>query len=285
MKIRRRFVGKLSFSPLDPGNTPENPQGKEPEMIFIFQEIISEEEGCPMGNNTVYYAAASIRGKEREYNNDRLVIDHDVLTNISEKRTSFSGTVELPCLAAVCDGVGKTKEGGIAADAVVRALSTVTVSDYSVDSDVFIKLLKINYHLIAANEGKTYSTFASTVSILQLEHDGFTVFHLGDSRIYKLGSDGFSLLTRDHTVDGRLSRYLGMEPQCLRPLINTGDYSEGDLFLLCTDGVYRNMHDFQMASILYDKSVPLETRCDRLLSIAAERSRDDMSVLIIDTAP
>ena len=76
-----------------------------------------------------------------------------------------------------------------------------------------------------------------------------------------------------------------MEPQCLRPLINTGDYSEGDLFLLCTDGVYRNMHDFQMASILYDKSVPLETRCDRLLSIAAERSRDDMSVLIIDTAP
>jgi len=84
----------------------------------------------------------------------------------------------------------------------------------------------------------------STLSIIVLKSTTAHIFHIGDSRIYRLRKGNFEQLTRDHRIwtshdKNYLNRAMGIEPR-LEVDYKSLPLEKGDLFLMTTDGV----HDF-----------------------------------------
>lgn len=84
----------------------------------------------------------------------------------------------------------------------------------------------------------------STLSALVLKSNTAYIFHIGDSRIYRLRQGDLEQMTRDHRVwisdeKNYLNRAMGIEPH-LEVDYKAFPLEKGDLFFMSTDGV----HDF-----------------------------------------
>ncbi|HEV2647086.1 MAG TPA: protein phosphatase 2C domain-containing protein [Acidobacteriaceae bacterium] len=139
--------------------------------------------------------------------------------------------------------------------------------------------------------------------------------HVGDSRGYRLRGGELDLLTEDHSLvaeqvrAGTLSRVqaevspirniitraIGAEA-AVDPEIVAHTMQAGDVYLLATDGLTRELDDSQIAKILTEvlpdgisaaadggfQSVALETACRALVDAAnAQGGRDNITVLLI----
>lgn len=117
------------------------------------------------------------------------------------------------------------------------------------------------------------------------------VGHVGDSRIYRLRAGELVRLSTDHTLGemgipgpmaGRLSRAVGIGP-AVRIDLMLGVPMEGDVYLLCTDGLTRSVNDTTLASILgANTNTPPQQVVDELVNLANERGgRDNISAVVI----
>lgn len=96
--------------------------------------------------------------------------------------------------------------------------------------------------------------YVCTLSAMVLKSATAHIFHVGDSRIYRLRGKALEQLTNDHRVwiaqgQSHLARALGIQPQLeidyqLQPL------EPGDIFLLVTDGVYEHVSEHDMAAVI-----------------------------------
>ena len=123
------------------------------------------------------------------------------------------------------------------------------------------------------------------------------VFHVGDSRLYRLRRGELSLLTRDQTMyqqaleDGMsenlparnlLSQAIGPQ-QVVVPEVKLCVPEEGDLFLLCSDGLYGNPPHSAIADVLAGASAQsLDRCCAELVALAkAHGSSDNITALLL----
>ncbi len=134
--------------------------------------------------------------------------------------------------------------------------------------------------------------------IWQAAEDGpLYLFHIGDSRIYRLRQGQLQQLTRDQTVyqlaveagelDNLPSRNLllqalGPAPMVV-PELHAHTLAAGDLYMLCSDGMYGATDDTRMRIILdRTRADNLETSCSQLIKMAkGDGSRDNITVLLI----
>lgn len=197
------------------------------------------------------------------------------------KRRSLAGR-EL-CLAVVCDGVGSLEQGAFAASAAVRMLS-VWFEKLESANRIGLQLrdyvMEIHQRVLEAARGYQIRT-ASTLSALLLDGERYYVVHIGDSRIYCFRNGIFERLTQDQVRCGRVTSCLGHEN---RPNIQ---YNEGilygELFLLCTDGLYKRLDDdfFQTELAGKDKKC-LKKTVEQLAQCAVGRGeKDNISLALV----
>jgi serine/threonine protein phosphatase PrpC len=96
--------------------------------------------------------------------------------------------------------------------------------------------------------------YVCTLSAMVLKSATAHIFHVGDSRIYRLRGKALEQLTSDHRVwiaqgQSHLARALGIQPQ-LEIDYQAQPLEEGDIFLLATDGVYEHVSEHDMAAII-----------------------------------
>ena len=82
----------------------------------------------------------------------------------------------------------------------------------------------------------------STLSILVCKSTSGHIFHIGDSRIYRIRKGDLELMTRDHCIQvsaekSYLNRAMGIEPR-LDVDYKSFPLEKGDLFIMTTDGVH-----------------------------------------------
>ena len=86
------------------------------------------------------------------------------------------------------------------------------------------------------------------------------IAHVGDSRCYRLRSRVLTQLTTDHTLGaagiqgktaGILSRAIGVEPN-VEVDMTIESPLPGDTYLLCSDGLFRELSEPQIAGILQE---------------------------------
>jgi len=133
-------------------------------------------------------------------------------------------------------------------------------------------------------------------------YDNFvTVGHIGDSRLYRMRNDALEQVTRDHSLlqeqidaglitkeDARQShnknlvtRALGIDPQ-VEAEIHTYDVVEGDIYLLCSDGLNDMIEDDEIQMTLIALSANLDLTAQQLVQAANDAGgRDNVSVMLV----
>ncbi len=128
--------------------------------------------------------------------------------------------------------------------------------------------------------------------------------HVGDSRAYRIREGGISQLTRDHSLvndyllampelseeqrselpKNVITRALGMQDHVTVDLQSDGA-EEGDLYLLCSDGLSGMMEDDELLEVV-GKAADLTEACNRLVAIANEHGgEDNITAVVIRIEP
>ena len=127
------------------------------------------------------------------------------------------------------------------------------------------------------------------------------VINVGDSRAYLFRDGGLTQITDDHSVvaelvrDGRISaeeaeahpqrniitRVLGVYPQVTADIWPI-DPVRGDRYLLCSDGLFNEVGDDQMASVLRRLGDPGEAAAELVRLANDGGGRDNITVIVLD---
>jgi protein phosphatase len=141
---------------------------------------------------------------------------------------------------------------------------------------------------------------ATLVTVLVFD-DHLLTAHLGDSRAYRLRDGRLTLLTNDHSVaamllrEGQISalearfhpgksmlaRYVGMDG-LVEPDTSIFPTEPGDRFLLCSDGLWGQMEDEDILSLLLAHPAP-EPCCKELVSLALTNGgHDNITAVVVN---
>ncbi|EAR63009.1 bifunctional protein-serine/threonine kinase/phosphatase [Neptuniibacter caesariensis] len=151
---------------------------------------------------------------------------------------------------ALADGISSSDVSQIASETAVKNF----LEDFYSTSDAWTVqrsgervLEAINGWLYSQTQRSEYRLnkdkgYVCTLSALVFKARIAHLFHIGDSRIYRLREGGIEQLTKDHRVwkskdESYLSRALGVSLD-LDLDYQQQHLKEGDIYLLCTDGVY-----------------------------------------------
>ncbi|MGZ8185981.1 MAG: protein kinase domain-containing protein [Methylobacter sp.] len=185
--------------------------------------------------------------------------------------------------AAIADGMSGSDAGKQASQCCVASF----LNDYySAPESWSVKhagqqiLSAINSWLYSQGQIRYESTkgMVSTLSSIVLKSTTAHIFHIGDSRIYRLRNGNFEQLTRDHRVwiskeKNYLNRAMGIEPALevdykALPLIR------GDLFLMTTDGIHDFIDEKTLKKLLRN-SEDLTLIAGEILHQASSNNSDD----------
>jgi len=131
----------------------------------------------------------------------------------------------------------------------------------------------------------------STLSILVCKSTTGYIFHIGDSRIYRLRKGNLELMTRDHRIQisadkNYLNRAMGIEPH-LEVDYKSFPLEKGDLFIMTTDGVHEFVGEKTLKKIV-QRDGNLNQRAQNLVQQAVTNKSDDnltCQIVSIDELP
>lgn len=185
-------------------------------------------------------------GKVRPYNEDAVL-------DLSSKR-----------VWVVADGMGGHEAGDIASQMLVDSIEQFVVAeqDFTID-DLRQVLQKANHAIYQyAQTHLAGKTMGTTAVLLYLQDGYYHCLWVGDSRIYLMRHQQLSQKTRDHSqvmdlVDQGLieaqeaeshplanviTRAVGVEPKVVIDQVS-GQLLDEDLFLLCSDGLTKELSE------------------------------------------
>jgi protein phosphatase len=241
-----------------------------------------------LGTAVIHFTAAAIsdRGRKRPSNED-----------------AFGYSVENG-VYVVCDGMGGAAAGEIASSlAVDEVMKLLTNRDgaISLPNDAEQAVAAANQAIFArAERSNKLSGMGTTMVALLAQDRRVWMVNVGDSRGYQMRNGHLQQITVDHSLVEEQVRLGRLDPaEALRsPLRNvitralgtqssvTPDIFEieiepGDLFLLCSDGLTRELSDASIESLLR-VGAPLEELCSGLVSAANQAGgHDNITCLLV----
>jgi serine/threonine protein phosphatase PrpC len=199
----------------------------------------------------------------------------------------------------LADGISTSKVSRIAAESAVKGFLT----DYYCTSESWSVRTSAQRVLEATNSwlhAQTRSQYAydkdrgyvCTLSAMVIKSTTAHLFHIGDSRIYRLSGNTLEQLTNDHRIvissqQSYLGRALGVNAQI------EIDYQmlriePGDVFVLATDGVYEHLSARHIAKAVNDGHADLDQAAKAIVDQAFEAGSDDnltIQIIRVDRMP
>ncbi len=235
------------------------------------------------------------------------------ITHVGMKRShNEDNYLLLPDEALVCvaDGMGGHSSGEIASKIAIEELSEffkLTSRDeeatwpFRMDKSrsyhenrlaTGIKLANVRIFERANSENK-YKGMGTTIATVHFATNLAYVAHVGDSRVYALRNGVLKQLTEDHSLlndylkakkltadeveafphKNVIVRALGMKDTVQIDMVKL-DPLEGDLFLLCSDGLSGMVPDSQIQKVLL-QTAELQTSCEQLIDLANSAGGND----------
>lgn len=250
--------------------------------------------------------ACSDQGRVRSNNEDNFYISGAIRENIDQPHMEYSGCFEgHRFLFAVCDGMGGEANGELASLAAVRALQVA--ENLSTEEEAMQNVAAANSAVNEVqNELNSFHT-GTTLAAFSIDETEGQAYNLGDSRGYLCRDGVLSQLTKDHTManylvelgiltteqaektpnKNSLTSYVGVNSENpVEPYFSERmDLREGDMVLLCSDGLYGMISEEQIREELLT-SCPVEDIGKRLVCLALEAGGlDNITVIIIRVEP
>ena len=201
-------------------------------------------------------------------------------------------------LALIADGMGGYEGGQEASRLAVETIQNIYDSNAGGDlRDALLQGFRTAHEKIRAyaEAHPEFEGMGTTCTALALNDLQLYFAHVGDSRLYLVRGATISRLTRDHSYVGRLveSGVLGSEeaerhPQrhILTAALGAGvevvadapadpiDLENGDVLVLCTDGLWSLIHEPEILEILETKTTPAAA-CKEMVKRARQRGGPD----------
>ncbi len=208
-------------------------------------------------------------------------------------------------LFIVCDGMGGAAAGEVASQ---TAVSTVTeiLCDPEKAGDPRNALQsgieEANRRVFSRAEREPSLHGMGTTLVSLLVRDGSVwIAHVGDSRCYRLRAGTLQRMTQDHSLVDEQVRLGQMTPaeaessplrnvitraigtrDTVAPDIEEVATEEGDLFLLCSDGLTKEVPETRLAALLSGDASDLQELCGRLVEEAnAMGGSDNVTAVIV----
>ncbi len=205
---------------------------------------------------------------------------------------------------AVADGMGGAAAGEVASATAIEALQAWFAQIGSPTPDDLIEgAEKANRAVWDRAEANPEMRGMGTtlVALALIDADKVAIANVGDSRLYAMHHGELRQVTEDHNLvaelvaQGRLSaeeaefhprrnimtRALGVDPEVPVDLF-IEDAEPGDRYLLCSDGLPREVKDDQIASILRRLSSPEEAAKELVDEANRKGGNDNITVVIVD---
>jgi serine/threonine protein phosphatase PrpC len=203
-------------------------------------------------------------------------------------RFSAPGDAVRGVVAAIADGVSSGGRGLEAAQTSVMSLigdffDTPATWETSVALDRLISAQ--NSWLVAQNRQRADGASAlTTLSALVLQGQGYTIAHVGDSRVWRMSGGEATLLTHDHAyahpdMRSRLTRAVGLDEMLLVDYVQ-GEVQVGDVFVLTSDGVHGALKARRIAELAAGDSAQAASEAIVEAAVAAG-STDNATALVI----
>lgn len=204
-------------------------------------------------------------------------------------------------LWAIADGMGGHTLGDFASQAVIDHLAKAPPAASLAEEirDTRERLRAVNRQLRQEAASRAVQVIGSTVAVLLARGSQCACLWAGDSRIYLYRQEQLTHLTRDHSQveEMRSLGLLNSEEAASHPLrhlitraVGADDHLEvdetilavedGDMFLLCSDGLTNEVGDDRIGAALVHGQC--RQAADTLLEMALEQGgRDNISVVVV----
>jgi serine/threonine protein phosphatase PrpC len=213
----------------------------------------------------------------------------------------------------VCDGMGGAAAGEVASRMAIDTIAAHVHSDpgkRGTERGFQPRTAQLGHAIEEANRAileraaadLEHAGMGTTVVGLWLGNNIASIAHVGDSRAYLSGQEGFESLTRDHSLveaqvqaglidreqslksehQNILLRALGREPDVE---VELGEVmvAGGDRLLLCTDGLTRMVDDAHLEKTLARFKGDPQGACDHLIAAANDGGGpDNITVVVIE---
>lgn len=195
---------------------------------------------------------------------------------------------------AMADGVSSSDVSHIASETAVKSFLDdyfCTSEAWSVRKSAERVLTATNSWLHAQTRNSPYryekdKGYVCTLSALVLKGSMAHLFHVGDTRIYRLRDKALEQLTNDHRLwlsqdENYLSRALGVD-SLLEIDYQSLPLRQGDIFVLATDGVYEHLSAQQLISTINQYPDDLNEAARSMVKAAFDSgSEDNLSVQVV----
>jgi serine/threonine protein phosphatase PrpC len=233
-------------------------------------------------------------------------------TDVGRQRSANEDSLVLrPPFFAVADGMGGARAGEVASAIAAEAFDGATAAGEAAEAQLARILREANrriYDLAVTDE--SHRGMGTTLTAAKV-HDGeVSLGHVGDSRAYRMRDGELEQITRDHSLVAELERSGQITPEAAEhhpqrsiitralgpePDVEVDTYTlsarEGDLFLLCSDGLTSMISDGEVAAILRTSGT-LDDAADALIKAANQSGgKDNITVVLFrlgeleETAP
>jgi type VI secretion system protein ImpM len=205
-------------------------------------------------------------------------------------------------LWAVADGMGGHSAGDVASQALVKALAQIPrIEDLEHYSEQVASCVHaVNRDLVQMGQSRGIGhIIGSTIVILLISGNQFRYLWAGDSRLYRYRNGTLEQLTLDHSLynesislglgphdgsieDGRgniITRAVGAE-LLLQLDCGHGEIVGQDLFILCSDGLDKELSHGDIAAFCNDDSVS-DIAQALVREAEARGGRDNISVIVV----
>lgn len=195
---------------------------------------------------------------------------------------------------ALADGVSSSNVSQVASEATVKGFLEdyyCTSPAWSVRQSAQRVLMAINSWLYAQTRQSQYRYdqdrgYVCTLSALVIKSTTAHIFHVGDSRVYRLRDRSLEQLTEDHRLwisreKSYLGRALGVNPQ-IEIDYSAASVGQGDVFILATDGIHEHVAAKFIIDVLSGHGDDLDTVAKSIASEALDQgSNDNLTIQLV----
>lgn len=203
---------------------------------------------------------------------------------------------------AVADGMGGHSSGDRASRTIIEHLERIpsTAQLAAMVDAVENALFAANEDLLQLAITERKHTIGSTVTVLLVAQQHALCLWAGDSRAYRLRHGEFEQLTQDHAMveemvqvgllareeaekhphANRITRAIGAAENIFLDM-EIYRIQRGDRFLLCTDGLYRELSEQRLAAVLSGETDADGQSQQLVREAVARNARDNVTAVVV----
>lgn len=240
-------------------------------------------------NYKIRYSCWSHVGKRRSTNQDNFICDGKYLKESNESFLfPLTGcfTPNSSALLGVFDGMGGEEHGEIASLIASQCASKVSVGENPTES-LLSFCRDANEKICKYTDENDLFSMGTTAALLAFSDKEIALCNIGDSKIFRFADRELEQISVDHysvAVYGHkppLSQNLGIPEteMIIDPYVARGQYNDGDVYLICSDGLTDMVTADNITQILLETE--FSNTVNILLKTALENGGKDNITIIL----